>query len=132
MISGYSSSTYSGYHNECHVEIWLPCFSFYLYLGPSQNVCDIRSNSYCSPVVVFWYCICIQQFEKLVDLVLCIDRCPLTVLRKPGSFSEVKMAAQDVYEISVRIGLVRSLLAKLKMVGYSALTMVSASSKLNA
>jgi hypothetical protein len=63
---------------------------------------------------------------------LCIDRCPLTVLRKPGSFSEVKMAAQDVYEISVLIGLVRSLLAKSKMVGYNALTMVSASSKLNA
>lgn len=98
----------------------------------SQNVCDIRSNSYCSPVVVFCYCICIQQFEKLIDLMLCIDRCPLTVLRKPGSFSEVKMAAQDVYEISVLIGLVRSLLAKSKMVGYSALTMVSASSKLNA
>lgn len=56
----------------------------------------------------------------------------MTVLRKPGSFSEVKMAAQDVYEISVHIGLVRFLLAKSKMVGYSALTMVSASSKLNA
>lgn len=41
------------------------------------------------------------------------------------------MAAQDVYEISVRIGLVHSLLGKSKMVGYSALTMVSASSKLN-
>lgn len=98
----------------------------------SQNVCDIRSISYCSPVVVFWYRICIQQFEKLVDLMLCVDRCPLTVLRKPGLFSEEKMAAQDVYEISVLIGLVHSLLAKSKMVGYSALIMVSASSKLNA